>query len=72
MNINISLLGPFIFVFAILIGIVSYYLGCRKTETPVLAALLGVIFSIVPVFGLVYVVVLMYKRDIGSSNEAGA
>ncbi|AMX03442.1 hypothetical protein [Microbulbifer thermotolerans] len=71
MNINIALLGQFIVVFAIFIGIVSYFLGRRKTETPVLAAFLGVIFSIVPIFGLAYVVIFMFKRDIDSGREAG-
>ncbi|WP_444912471.1 hypothetical protein [Microbulbifer sp. PAAF003] len=72
MNINISLIGQFITIFAIFIGIISYYLGRRKTETPILAAFIGVALSIVPVFGLVYVVVLMFKRDISNSSQASA
>ncbi|WP_445355575.1 hypothetical protein ACJJI5_03970 [Microbulbifer sp. EKSA008] len=72
MNINNSLIGQFITIFAIFIGIISYYLGRRKTKTPILAAFLGAVFSIVPVFGLVYVVVLMFKRDISNSSQASA
>ncbi len=72
MNINLTVIGQFISIFAVVVAIISYYLGRRKTETPVLAALLGAVFSIVPIFGLIYVVVLMFKRDLVQSGETGA
>ena len=70
MNINATLLGEFIALFALIMGVVCYYLGRRKTQTPVLAGLLGVVLSIIPPFGLVYLVVLVLKKDAGSTSAA--
>lgn len=68
MNINAILLGEFIALFALIMGPVCYYLGRRKTQTPILAGLLGVVLSIIPPFVLVYLVVLMLKKDVGSTS----
>ncbi|MEO3867190.1 hypothetical protein [Rheinheimera fenheensis] len=70
MNINATLLGELIALFALIMGAVSYYLGRRKTQTPVLAGLLGVVLSLIPPFALVYFVVLLLKKDVGSTSEA--
>ena len=67
MNINATLLGEFIALFALIMGAVCYYLGRRKTQTPVLAGLLGVALSIIPPFALIYLVVLVLKKDINSA-----
>lgn len=70
MNINATLLGEFIALFALIMGAVCYYLGRRKTQTPILAGLLGAVLSIIPPFGLVYLVVLVLKKDAGSTSAA--
>ncbi len=70
MNINATLLGEFIALFALIMGAVCYYLGRRKTQTPVLAGLLGVVLSLIPPFALVYFVVLLLKKDVGSTSAA--
>ena len=70
MNINATLLGEFIALFALIMGAVCYYLGRRKTQTPVLAGLLGVVLSLIPPFALVYFVVLLLKKDVGPTSEA--
>lgn len=70
MNINATLYGQFVIIFALIMGVVCYYLGRRKTQTPVLAGLLGVVLSIIPPFGLVYLVVLVLKKDVGSTSAA--
>ena len=67
MNINATLAGEIMFVFVLFVGALSYYLGRRKTQTPVLACLLGVLLSLIPPFGLIYLVVLMLKKDINLS-----
>lgn len=64
MNINATLLGEIMFVFVLIMGALSYYLGRRKTQTPILAGLLGMTLSIIPPFALVYLVVLVLKKDI--------
>ena len=70
MNINATVYGQFVIVFALVMGALCYYLGRRKTQTPVLAGLLGVVLSIIPPFGLVYLVVLVLKKDVGSTSAA--
>ncbi|MDD4865463.1 MAG: hypothetical protein PHE38_15910 [Alishewanella agri] len=70
MNINATLLGEIMIVFILVVGALSYYLGRRKTQTPILAGLLGLVLSIIPPFGLVYLVVLVLKKDVGSTSEA--
>jgi hypothetical protein len=66
MNINATLLGEIMFVFVLFVGSLSYYLARRKTQTPVIAGLLGVVLSLIPRFGLVYLVVLLLKKDVNS------
>ncbi|WP_127022905.1 hypothetical protein [Rheinheimera mangrovi] len=70
MNLNATLVGQFIFIFALIMGAVCYYLGRRKTQTPVLASLLGVMLSIIPPLSLVYLVVLVLKKDISPTPAA--
>ena len=70
MNINATLLGEIMIVFILVVGALSYYLGRRKTQTPILAGLLGLVLSIIPPFGLVYLVVLVLKKDVGSTSAA--
>lgn len=70
MNINATLLGEIMIVFILVVGALSYYLGRRKTQTPILVGLLGLVLSIIPPFGLVYLVVLVLKKDVGSTSEA--
>lgn len=72
MNVSLTLIGQFILVFAVINTLVCYYLGRRKVETPVLAAVLGFVFSIVPIFGLLYTVLLMFKEDLGGRRESRA
>ncbi|WP_104001230.1 hypothetical protein [Marinobacterium lutimaris] len=72
MYINLTVIGKFIAIFSVVVAIISYYLGRRKTETPVLAAVLGAVFSIVPIFGLIYLAVLMFKRDLVKEGESRA
>ncbi len=70
MNINATVIGQFVVLFALIMGAVCYYLARRKTQTPILAALLGMVLSIVPLFGLVYLVILVLKKDVSSTSAA--
>lgn len=70
MNINATLLGEIMIVFVLVVGALSYYLGRRKTQTPILTGLLGAVLSLIPPFGLVYLVVLVLKKDVSSASEA--
>jgi len=72
MNINATLLGEIMFISVIVIGILSYYLGKRKTNTPKMASLIGVLFSFIPPLGLIYLAILMLKKDIIQNNTSEA
>lgn len=48
----------------------SHHLGRRKTQTPVLAGVIGAGLSIVPILGVVYLVVLLLKKDINTTSSA--
>lgn len=71
MNIDATLYGQFVIIFALIMGALCYYLGRRKTQNPVLAALLGVVLSLMPLFGLVYLMVLLFKKDLSSTSASG-
>lgn len=63
-----TFLGEMVILFALIMGAICYFLGRRKTQTPVLAGLLGVMLSIIPPLALVYAAVLVLKKDVGSAS----
>lgn len=71
MNINATLYGQFVIIFALIMGLLCYYLGRRKSKNPVLAGLLGAVLSLIPLFGLVYLMVLLFKKDVSSTSASG-
>ncbi|MGP1721949.1 hypothetical protein [Shewanella frigidimarina] len=72
MNVNATLVGQLIVVFALVVGVISYFLGRRKTQSPILAGVLGAVLSIVPLLGLIYLVVLMLKNDVNLGVETAS
>ncbi len=64
MDINVTLLGEIVFYSMFIVGGLSYYLGKRKTSTPKIAALIGILLCIVPPLNIVYLIVLTLKNDI--------
>ncbi|GIU30562.1 hypothetical protein [Shewanella sp. MBTL60-007] len=50
--------------FMIIIGALSYYLGKRKTNTPIITTTLGTISGVCPPLGLIYLMLLTLKNDI--------
>lgn len=70
MNIDATLYGQFVIIFALVMAALCYYLGRRKTQNPVLAGLLGAVSSLLPLFGLVYLIVLLFKKDLSSTSAS--
>jgi len=68
LNINATLLGQVILIFIPIIVILSYYLGKRKTQTPKLATLIGLILAFIPPLALIYVAALVIKNDVRVSE----
>ena len=69
MGINISLLGQFTFIIMFVIGGLSYYLGKRKTTSPILATLIGTVLCMMPPLNIIYLIVLMLKSDVISEEN---
>ena len=67
MDINATSLGQMIFISVIVISVLSYYLGKRKTNTPKMATLIGALLSFVPPLGLIYLAILILKNDINQN-----
>jgi hypothetical protein len=57
-------LGFIILATMIIVGVISYFLGVRKTNEPFKAAALGFVFSIIPILGIIYVIYLFAKEDL--------
>ena len=64
LNINATLYGKIVLVLAIVMTVLCYYLGSRKTKTPKLIAAIGCVTSLFPPLALVYLVLLVLKDDI--------
>ena len=61
MNINATLLGQFIVLFAPLMAVLGYYLGRRATGHPAIAAMIGALLSVVPPLAIIYLVILLLR-----------
>jgi hypothetical protein len=70
LNIDATLYGQFVIIFALVMAALCYYLGRRKTQNRVLAGLLGAVLSLLPLFGLVYLIVLLFKKDLSSTSAS--
>ncbi|MEH6482250.1 MULTISPECIES: hypothetical protein [Pseudoalteromonas] len=70
MNINATILGQFIIILAIVMAALGFFLGKRKTQTPVLASIIGFFSALVPPLALVYLIVLVCKKDIDSNGSS--
>jgi hypothetical protein len=68
MNINATLIGELVVISVLVVGFLSFYLGKRKTNSPKLAALIGVLLSLIPPLGFIYLAVLVLKDDINQNN----
>ena len=70
MELTLEQLAPVVIVFMFLMGVVSFYVGKKKTTWPIKAGLLGFVFSIIPVMGIAYVVYLYAKEDVVNNNNS--
>lgn len=70
MNINLTLVGEIIALAAILMGFIGYYLGKRKTHSPILTAVSLAVSCIVPLVALIYLIVLINKPDLSATASS--
>ncbi|AXV64955.1 MULTISPECIES: hypothetical protein [Pseudoalteromonas] len=67
MNINASFINYLMLILVPFFAVMSYYLGKRKTTTPIIVAIIGGLLGLMPLFGLVFIAVLALKKDIETS-----
>ncbi|GGF61562.1 hypothetical protein [Alteromonas lipolytica] len=67
-GVNISLILQWLVLAAVILAVVGFVLGKRKTGKPVLTALSLGISAFVPIVAVVYLIFLLNKPDI---NPAG-
>tara|TARA_B100002049_G_scaffold228694_1_gene203467 strand:- start:438 stop:671 length:234 start_codon:yes stop_codon:yes gene_type:complete len=70
MNLNATLIGQIAFALSILCAVAGYVLGKRKTNTPKLMAVLGLIFGFIPPLGPIFILVLALKKDVSKADES--
>ncbi len=66
MPVNATLFGQLVLVFALVMGLVCYVIGRHKTQRPLLTGLAGAFLFLVPLFGLIYLWILLRKKDLQS------
>ena len=64
MMINATLVGQFLSVFLPITTLLSFYLGKRKTNSPILITIIGSLLAIIPPFALLYLAILSLKTNI--------
>ena len=67
-NMNMTFLVGLFFYFLIFGGLI-YYLCKRKTTTPIIATLIGIVLCIFPPLSIVYIIVLVLKNDVVPSSN---
>ncbi|WP_317983505.1 hypothetical protein [Salinimonas profundi] len=64
MSINATLLGQIVAVLMIVMAVAGYYLGKRKTQTPVLTTVIAIVSSLIPPLALLFLMALVLKNDV--------
>lgn len=71
MGINITFLGQIIAVWIVIATILTFFLAKRKTQTPIIATIIGFVLSFIPPVSMIYLIVLVLKNDV-PKNEIPA
>jgi hypothetical protein len=69
MEFHWGLFGQVIAVWIIIATVLTYFLAKRKTQTPVIATILGFFLSFMPPLSMIYLIVLVLKNDISNTQE---
>ncbi|RUO39124.1 hypothetical protein CWE22_10205 [Pseudidiomarina aestuarii] len=69
MNINMTYIGLGMILFMIVTIIVTYLLGKRKTQNAGWAAFVGFLTAFVPPIALLYMIVLVMKKDVDAESK---
>ncbi|MEN9531721.1 MAG: hypothetical protein RIQ83_945 [Pseudomonadota bacterium] len=64
MNINATLLGQFIALLMVIVGLIAWRLARRKGEHPALVTLICSLLCLFPPFGLLVLLLVALKQDL--------
>ncbi|AVJ55845.1 hypothetical protein C5610_05650 [Idiomarina sp. OT37-5b] len=64
MEMNATIIGQSIILFAIVMAVLGYYLGKRKTTNPVLTAVIAALSALIPPLAIIFLIVLVLKEDV--------
>ncbi|MEM9103834.1 MAG: hypothetical protein AAGB12_16115 [Pseudomonadota bacterium] len=64
MEISATLMGLFVFLWMLISTIIVFFIARRKTNTPILAAFINTLLSLLPLLSLIFMIVLILKDDL--------
>ncbi|BCK64881.1 hypothetical protein KAM338_32110 [Aeromonas caviae] len=64
MNINATLLGQFIALLMVIVGVIAWRLARRKSRHPVLITFLCMLLCLAPPFAILALLILALKQDL--------
>ncbi len=67
MNFSLTVISQFMIALAVVMFLLGYYLGKRKTENPLTTALIAGASAMVPPVALIILITLVMKKDITSA-----
>ena len=69
MNINATLFGQVVIVLAVIMAVLGYYLGRRKTQTPIFTTVIAIFTAFLPPLALIFLMVLVVKNDVNTTTN---
>jgi len=69
MNFNATLVGQFAFALAIVCALVGYFVGRRKSNSPVLLAVVGFFCGLIPPLGAIFIIIIALKKDLPNNQQ---
>ena len=69
MEFNTTLLGQVIAAWIVIATVLTFFLAKRKTQTPIIATVIGFILSFIPPVSMIYLIVLVLKNDVPKSER---
>ncbi|MFQ2179256.1 hypothetical protein ACK33V_18845 [Aeromonas veronii] len=64
MNLNATLLGQFIALLMVIVGVIAWRLARRKSEHPALVTVICSLLCLFPPFGLLALLLVALKQDL--------
>ena len=70
LSLNATLLGQVVAVLMVIMAITGYYLGKRKTQTPILTTIIAIVSSLLPPLALLFLMALVLKNDVAAQAKS--